>query len=339
VSGSEPGTDNLGWLQALPKLELHIHLEGSISKARILALAEAAGEPLPRPIDELFQTGDLDSFLANLDWVCSLVRSPETARELALDFARYAHGQGISYAELIVNPTHWRGLDIDPLFRALADGFDEAQAAGLTDVRLLPSLLRQQSEAEALALVSWMEDAAIDRICGLSVDGNQARAEDSSRRLAPAFARARAAGFPCTAHAGESSGPEGVIAALDLLGASRIDHGVRAAEDPALVARLAETGITLNVCVSSNCRLLYGGIEAHPINTLLHAGVACALNTDDPVVLETTLVDELAWVAGALDWPAAELVARQQAAISAAFCHDRRKRELRSRLESFVGNP
>jgi len=322
-------------IRVMPKIELHIHLEGAISTDRILAMASAANEPLPRPIEQLFRTKTLDEFLANLDWVCSLVRSAETARALALDFARYAATEGIVYAEVIINPTHWKGLDLDTLLRSIAAGFDDAQALGLADLRILPSILRQQDLPAAMALVEWMGGARLPRIVGLSVDGNQARAVDSSHRLAPAFARAAKFGFGRTVHAGESSGPEGVAAALDLLVAQRIDHGVRAAEDPALVARLAAEGVTLNVCLSSNCHLLYRSVAEHPIRQLIEAGVKCTLNTDDPVVLKTTLCHELHWAATELGWEMDALVRCQRNAIAAAFCSWEDKQRLSALLDTF----
>ena len=323
-------------IRSLPKVELHVHLEGAIAVSRIVEFAALAGQPLKRPVASLFRTRTLDEFLANLDWVCSLVRSEQLAHDVAMDFARYAAAEGIAYAEVIVNPTHWQGMQTDSLLAAICAGFDDAQAAGLCDLRLLPSVLRQQSLDEALRLVDIMQSLQQPRILGLSVDGNQARAVDSSERLAPAFARAASLGFGRTVHAGESSGPEGVAAALDLLGARRIDHGVRAAEDPALVARLASEEVTLNVCLSSNCHLLYPDVEAHPIRTLMAAGVRCTLNTDDPVVLGTTLCHELFWAANALDWDMAMFAGLQRNAIAAAFCSAEDKAALVQRLDSFL---
>lgn len=322
-------------IRRLPKIELHVHLEGAIGTHRIVDMAARSGQPLKRPVAGLFRTRTLDEFLANLDWVCSLVTTEQMARELALDFARYASSEGIVYAEVIVNPTHWKGLPPEQLLAAICAGFDAAQRDGACDVRLLPSVLRQQSLAEAMRLVDIMASLREPRILGLSVDGNQARAVDSSERLAPAFARAAALGFARTVHAGESSGPDGVAAAIDALGAQRIDHGVRAIEDAALVARLAQNHITLNVCLSSNCHLLYPDIDAHPLRQLLDAGVNCTLNTDDPVVLGTTLCQELHWAATALDWDMRVLAGFQRNAVAAAFCSGAEKTSLGQLLDAY----
>lgn len=325
-------------IQSMPKLEMHIHLEGTISPERVKKMADELGEELPRPIDQLYETKDLTLFLATLDWVCSLVRTPEQARDIALDFAHYCKQQNIVYAEVIVNPTHWAGLGYGELLPALSESFDEAETLGLADIRILPSLLRQQSEEESLELVNWMvrakSDGLANRILGLSVDGNEAAAGPSGDKFAAAYALARESGFGCTAHAGESSGPQGVLEALDKLGVSRIDHGVRAAEDQSVVDRLEAEKITLNVCLSSNCALLYDGIEQHPIKELVEAGVPVTLNTDDPVVLEKTLNQELVWAANSLGWSLDEMIALQRNAVASAFCSETKKSELLAVLSS-----
>ena len=160
-------------VRAVPKIELHIHLEGTFRPDRVVELAAMAGEEPPRPVDRLFEVDNLADFLETLDWVCGLVRDGPTAEQVGYDFATYAHDQGIVYAEVILNPTHWSGLTTAELFSACARGFDRAQADGLGDFRLLPSILRQQSEQEARGLVEWIKRAGLDRIIGLSIDGNE----------------------------------------------------------------------------------------------------------------------------------------------------------------------
>ena len=317
----------------MPKLELHLHLEGTLRLDRITALAGEAGEPPPRPFEELFQVSSLIEFLGTLDWMCGLVRSEAHVRTIARDFLGYAAEQNLIYAELIVNPGHWR-LDHDALFRPLADEFDRAAAAGGPDVRLLPSIGRADTAEQALALAEWCADAGVPRVAGLSIDGDENQGSRNAT-FAPAFAYARDHGLPGTAHAGESSSARGVIEALDVLGVQRIDHGVRAAEDPALVQHLVDQAVTLNVCVSSNCALLYPGLDAHPLGELLAAGVRCTLNTDDPVVLGLTLNDELAGLARHFGWSLEALALCQQHAVDAAFCDEPTRARLRQRLAAW----
>ncbi len=323
-------------IRRMPKVELHIHLEGCFTPARIAELAERADEPPPRPLGELWAVDNLADFLLSLDWVCSLVRDAETAETIALDFARYAHDQGIAYAEVIVNPTHWTGLSTDTLFAALASGFDRAARGGLGDFRLLPSILRQQSADDAVALVRWMGAAGIDRIVGLSIDGNEAAAGRTGTRFAGAYALARSLGLGATAHAGESSGAEGVRDAIELLGVSRIDHGIRCVEDPAVLDLVIERGITLNLCLTSNCTLVYGHLDAHPVVELARAGVSFTINTDDPETLGVTLCSELELAGAHLGWTTADLVAAQRRAVRAAFCDPTTRLKLTGALDRFA---
>ncbi|MDY7100303.1 MAG: adenosine deaminase [Actinomycetota bacterium] len=321
----------------LPKIELHVHLEGTFNPSRIRELAARAGEELPRPAEDMYVTTNLAEFLEALDWVCGLVRDTDTASEQAATFAHRLAAQGVVYAEVIINPTHWAGLDAPDLLAAVADGFERAHADGGADCRLLPSILRAQSAGDAIALVETVLKLDHPRIVGLSIDGNEeAEGPGSSRRFVEAYSLARDAGLGATAHAGESSGPEGVRDALDLLGVTRVDHGVRSADDPELLGRLATEEVTLNVCLSSNCHLVYGSIDEHPIRELIGAGVPVTINTDDPDTLRVTLSSELALAARHLGWGADELVESQRRAVRASFAPAERKAELLALLDDHV---
>jgi adenosine deaminase len=320
-------------VRSLPKVELHVHLEGAISARRIAALATSAGEP-----DEvqLSSITELDELLSTLDWVCGLVRDHHAAMAVAHDFSVAASRQGTVYAEVIVNPTHWAGLHFSQLLPALAAGFDAAAAEGYADCRLLPSILREQSEDEAIDLVNWMGSADLPRLAGLSIDGNEAAAGRTAPRFASAFSKAADLGFGRTVHAGESSGPRGVADALDVLGATRIDHGVRSAEDPRLLERLARERVMLNVCLTSNATLLYESLDDHPIREILAAGVPVTFNTDDPELLDTTLCDEYELAAHWCQLNAQDLVATVHDGIGAAFCYESDKAELGRRLDEWA---
>lgn len=184
-----------------------------------------------------------------------------------------------------------------------------------------------------------MEMHRTPRLAGLSVDGNEALSGRTGERFRPAFLAAKAAGFGCTVHAGESSGPEGVRDALDLLKADRLDHGVRAAEDPNLVERLARERVPLNICLTSNLTLLYRRPEDHPLRRLLDAGAAVTLNRDDPTFLGgLTLTEELRRTAEFAHMSREELIRCQEAAVDAAFCGPESKERLRRALAEFQGN-
>ena len=169
---------------------------------------------------------------------------------------------------------------------ALDAGFLAAEHDGLPPVGLCVSLLRTQSAEAAAELVYTLIPLRHPRVVALSIDGNEAAAGRTGPRFAEAFRRAGAAGLKRTVHAGESSGPEGVRDAIEWLGADRIDHGVRAIEDPDVVALLAERQIPLGVCPTSNLVLgVYASMKEHRIERLRRAGVAVSLNTDDPACM------------------------------------------------------
>ena len=257
-------------------------------------------------------------------------------RAVAYDFAARASRDGILYAEVIVNPTHWQQWELGELIDALTDGFDRAEADGLAECHLLLSILRAQTGEEALALVEWMGKHRPRRVLGLSIDGDEARAGRTGPRFAPAYDRAGELGFGRTAHAGESSGAEGVRDALDLFHVDRIDHGVRAIDDPAIVQRLVDDSITLNVCISSNLVHLYPDLVSHPFLALHDAGVPVTLNTDDPGYVRIDLTGEFLKAATVARWGLADLAGVTRRAIAAAFCPPATAARLTAALDAYL---
>ncbi len=202
-------------------------------------------------------------------------------------------------------------------------GFTEAEQDGLPPVGLCVSLLRPQSADAAAELVDRLITLKHPRVVALSVDGNEATAGRTGPRFHDAFRRAGAAGLRRTVHAGESSGPEGVWDAVELLGADRIDHGVRAIEDPALVAMLADRQIPLGICPTSNLVLgVYPSIQDHPIERLRSAGVRVSVNTDDPALLGASLVGEYSLCRKSFGWSDALTRAVARTSIDASFATD-----------------
>lgn len=326
-------------VRALPKVELHVHLEGTFSAERIAAMADEVGEELPRPVDRLFSFEDLSAFLTFLDWTCGLIRTPRMAAGAARDYAARAAANGVVHAEVIVNPTHWQGWDLGELVEALTVGFEEAEREGLASCHLLLSILRDQSGDDALALVEWMGAHRPRRVLGLSIDGDESRAGRTGDRFAPAYELAGSLGFGRTAHAGESSGAEGVRDALDLLHVDRLDHGIRAVDDPALVARLAREQVPLNVCLSSNLVHLYADAASHPFRDLHAAGVPLTINTDDPGYIGVDLADEFVSIAALMGWGLSELAGVTRRAIDASFAPPATKLALHGRLDAFLADP
>jgi adenosine deaminase len=328
-------------LTALPKAEVHLHLEGCFEAAHIAQWAKTEGVALPRPQEDLFKFSGLADFLGFLDLACGLANTQDRLVELSYGLSQRLAANGTGYADVIFNPTHWHAWHgrLGAMLDAIHAGFSAAEQDGLPGVGLCVSLLRTQSADEAIELVGTLTAMRHPRVVALSVDGNEATAGRTGPRFAEAFRKAGSAGLRRTVHAGESSGPEGVWDAVDLLGADRIDHGVRAIEDPALVRMLADRQIPLGICPTSNLVLgVYPSIEAHPIERLRLAGVRVSVNTDDPALLGASLVGEYALCRQAFGWTDDITKAVARTSIEASFATNDVKAKLLERLNQFPSN-
>ena len=330
-----PDIPTIERLRALPKAEVHVHLEGCFEVELLAHWAHKFGEALPRPRESLFRFEGLADFLHFLDWACGLVRTREELAEAAYAFSRRLAASGAGYGDLIFNPTHWKPWhgQLPAMLDALDAGLRAAEQDGLPPVGLCVSLLRTQSADDAAELVDTLVALRHPRVVALSIDGNEAAAGRTGPRFADAFRRAGAAGLKRTVHAGESSGPEGVRDAIELLGADRIDHGVRAIDDAAVVALLVDRQIPLGVCPTSNLTLgVYPSMDRHPIERLRRAGVAVSVNTDDPALLATCLEREYALCSDAFAWSDAQVRAVARTSIDSSFANDDVKARLREAL-------
>ena len=298
-------SDDLEHLRTLPKAEVHLHLEGCFEASVIEQWASSEGIALPRPREDLLKFSGLADFLSFLDLACGLASTRERLARLCYALSQRLADNGTGYADVIINPTHWHAWHgrLPAMLEAIDAGFTEAEQDGLPPVGLCLSLLRTQSAEAALELVDALVSMRHPRVVALSLDGNEATAGRTGPRFAEAFRRAGRAGLRRTVHAGESSGPEGVWDAIDLLGAERIDHGVRAIEDASLVAALAERAIPLGICPTSNLSLgVYPSLDAHPVERLRAAGVRVSINTDDPALLGASLIGEYLQCRRAFAW-------------------------------------
>jgi len=325
--------------RGLPKAEVHVHLEGCIPAALAeRAAARHGAEPPVALEDGRPRIDSLQALLDYLDWACGLIDRAEDLVEIARATSERLAGSGARYGDVIVNPTHWphfraRG---DEVVAALREGFVQGERAGGAAVGLCVSLKRQQSREEALAVVEWLVEERPAGVVALSIDGNEASGSHNDR-FREAFTMAGRAGLRRCAHAGESSGPEGVREAIELLGAERIDHGVRAAEDPALVRQLAETRLPLDICPTSNVVLgVAESLAAHPVEPLRRAGVRVSLNTDDPELYGIDLAGEYERTASQFGWGIDELESVARTSIEASFAEPAVRERLLDDLASYV---
>jgi adenosine deaminase len=326
---------SLARLRTLPKAEVHAHLEGCFEPGVLEQWAGEAKVTMPRPRERLFEFTGLADFLQFLDWACGLASTADRLAELSYGYCRRLADNGAGYADVIVNPTHWHAWHgrLPAMIDAIDAGFKAAEQDGLPPVGLCISLLRTQSAEAASEVIDTLVALRHPRVVALSIDGNEATAGRTGPRFADAFRRAAEAGLRRTVHAGESSGPEGVRDAIELLGADRIDHGVRAIEDPELVGLLVDRQISLGICPTSNLVLgVYPRIEDHPIDRLRRAGVPVSINTDDPSLLGTSLVREYALCSEAFGWSDEVLQAVARTSIAASFANEDVKASLNESL-------
>jgi len=326
-------------LRALPKVQLHCHLEGTLSAQRFRELGAKHGIDLGAraqvPIEETYRFANFGEFLLLFRDVSETLRTPEDYYALANDYARDAVAQGVRYAEVFVSPSVWtffhHEIDVPATFAAIRAGLDDARHLGI-DVFLICDLTRNFGAERAMQTAKIALENARYGVIGVGLGGDEVKMP--AHLFADAFALAKANGLHAVAHAGEAAGPESVRAAL-AAGAERIGHGVRSVEDPALVAELAERRIPLEICPTSN-RLTGASPQdaPHQIVALDAAGVVIAIDADDPALFGTTLLVEYALVRAWLGDAAVLRFARH--AIDASFAPEATKRALRADVASFA---
>lgn len=328
------------FIVGLPKCEVHLHLEGCLTTAMVTEAARRHGVELhPALVGGRPRVGDLGALLSYLDWSCQLVDRGDQLSTLAYQTAMRVTASGTRHIDVIVNPTHWPRWfrRLGPMVDALDAGFREAEADGYATATLCISLKRTQSRDQALELVEWMLELRHRRISALSIDGDESQGS-FTERFREAFKMAQRGGLRRCAHAGESSGARGVRDAVDVLGAERIDHGVRCTEDPALVSELATRRIPLDICPTSNLVLgVAPDLAGHPVEPLRRAGVAVSINTDDPAVYGIDLADEYRRCAETFGWTRADVATLARTSIEASFADEDRRAGLLADLDAYCG--
>lgn len=270
----------------LPKAELHVHIEGTLEPELMFALAARNNVRLPYDSVEALRRAyaftNLQDFLDLYYQGMSVLLTEQDFYDLAMAYFRKAAEQNVRYVEFFFDPQGHtsRGVSFDTVIGGLARAQAVAEDTLGLKSRMIMCFLRHLDEADAERTL----DQALphkDKIVGVGLDSSEKGHPPS--KFKNVFRRAREAGFKLVAHAGEEGPPEYVWQALDLLGAERIDHGIRSLEDPLLVARLVDEQIPLTVCPLSNVRLrVVDSIEQHPLPRMLEAGLLVTVNSDDP---------------------------------------------------------
>lgn len=330
------------FIAAMPKAELHLHIEGSLEPEMAFALARRNGVSLPYPSVEALRAAyaftDLQSFLdLYYQGMSALVRESDFY-DLTWAYLDKAHRQNVVHAEIFFDPQGHtsRGVPFRDVVTGIHRALTDAQTKlGMTS-RLIMCFLRHLDEDDA---ERTLDDALPFKewIVGVGLDSSEKG--HPPRKFERVFRRARDAGFRAVAHAGEEGPPEYIWEALDLLGVERIDHGVRALEDKSLVRRLAADRTTLTVCPLSNVRLrVFDGIGRHPLRAMLESGLAATVNSDDPAYFGGYIIENFVETSAALALTRQHLAELARNAFAGAFLPDAEKQRRLADLESYFAS-
>jgi adenosine deaminase len=331
-------------LQAMPKAELHMHIEGSLEPELIFALAQRNGVALSYPSVEALRAAyaftDLQSFLDIYYAGASVLLTEQDFHDMAWAYLLKAQADNIVHTELFFDPqTHTeRGVPFELVIKGLCSACVRAQAELGISASLILCFLRHLSEEDALKTLAeampWR-----DLFIGVGLDSSERG--HPPEKFARVFAQAQAAGLHLVAHAGEEGPPAYIESALDVLHVERIDHGVRCLEDPALVERLARQGTALTVCPLSNVKLcVFKAMADHNLKTLLAHGLKVTINSDDPAYFGGYLNQNFLATFAGLDLDANDAYVLARNSFEASFVPDERKQawiaELNATFERFA---
>jgi aminodeoxyfutalosine deaminase len=331
------------FIQALPKVELHVHLIGSASVPTVLELARRHPDStVPTSEEELrafYTFRDFPHFAQVYGAVNALVREPEDVAALVLGLARDLSAQGGRYAELQVTPYahHIMGLPKREVTQALDLAAKQSLAEHGVEMAYIfdiPSEFGQ--EAAEITLDHALQEPPATLV-GFGIGGIEQRRAPFRDVFRDAFAAARAAGLHSVPHGGEMTGPETIWEVIEGLGAERIGHGIACLDDPRLVAHLRETQLPLDVCPTSNvCTGQVGRIEDHPLPRMLAEGLFVTLNSDDPPMFATTLSDEYRVAARVFGFGVQELARLAGNGVRASYLPAQRKQALLDEIDTLA---
>ncbi|MEI6642104.1 MAG: adenosine deaminase [Novosphingobium sp.] len=334
-------TDIDSFIRGLPKAELHLHIEGSLEPELMFALAERNGIAIPfasvEAVRAAYAFSNLQDFLDIYYAGAGVLQTEADFRDLAMAYFERAAADGVVHAEIMFDPqTHTdRGIAFGTVMEGLLAAMAEAEARlGITSV-LIMSFLRHLTEEAAFETLA-MAEPWLDRIAAVGLDSSEVGHPPA--KFARVFAAARAKGLKLTAHAGEEGPPAYVHEALDLLGVDRIDHGNRALEDAALVARLAGEGMTLTVCPLSNLKLcVVDDLAMHPIDRMLALGIKATVNSDDPAYFGGYVAENYRAVAKARGLSRGDLVTLARNSFAGSFLPPEAVARHLAAIDAFAG--
>jgi aminodeoxyfutalosine deaminase len=335
-------TELKSFIAGLPKAELHVHHVGSASPRIVAELAarhegDTAVPADPAALADYFAFRDFRHFIDVYLSVVDLIRDDEDVRTLTFEVARELARQQVRYAELTITPysSVRRGIPASAFCAAIEDARRAARDEFGIELRWCFDIPGEAGLPAAEETLRVALEEKPDGLISFGLGGPEIGVPRP--QFQPVFDRARAAGLRSVPHAGETTGPETIWDSLNLLGAERIGHGISAAQDPALMAHLAERGIPLEVCPTSNVRTrAVASLDEHPLAALVAAGVPVSINSDDPPMFGTTLEQEYAVAARLLNLDAKGVADLARAAVRHSFLESAGRTALLKEIDDYT---
>lgn len=319
---------------AIPKAEMHIHLEGAIRRDTYAELRKRDDPSFSWSLvpwyDDDYRFHDLGHFLDTA--FVPVIRGLEDYKRIASELFEDLVAQNVIYAEVSLASSR---IPIDEIADVVGSAKHDVCADSQLQVGILVGLFRSKSPEFAIRCVE--KAAASKRFGVVGVDLLDHETACKAADFTEAFSLARAEGLGLRAHAGEGAGPESVWDAILSLNVSRVAHGVRAIEDPKLVDYMREAGITLDLCPTSNARVsIVDSIYAHPVRRFFDMGLKVTVSSDDPLIFNSDITSELELLQNVFGFTPAELLQLTKNAIDGAFLPPEKKRSVKKRLEKFL---
>jgi len=333
-------TETESFIARLPKVELHLHLEGAVRPETLLELAQGKSL-LRREVTkwigqrraEHFSYGNFKVFLQAFGVVTLLIKSPEDYALITRRLAEWLAAQNVRYAEVILSAgvLLWKKQPVDEVFDAVERAAREARARTGVRLQWIFDAVRHFGVEHVREVLRWAITFRSRGVVAFGIGGDEAAGP--AEMFADIFREAREAGLRLTAHAGEAAGPQSIRNAVELLGAERIGHGLTAIQDPGVVALLRDRRIPLEVCPTSNVATgLVRRFDDHPLPRFLEAGLTVTLNSDDPAMFGTSLQEEFVRSAQVFSLTREQIVQLLENAIQGSFLSSQERASLRQEL-------
>jgi adenosine deaminase len=332
-------------IHSLPKAELHVHLEGTITPKKLRELSNKNNIPIPQDLfsndgqyyhwtDNGTASNALLGFLQAYDAASHVIKHAEDYTEITYDYLIRSASQGVIYTELTISADHGRAIDLPypDMVKAIARGADQAKQKTGIETRLISTCVRHYGIEQALNVAQTTVDHPHPLVTGFTMAG-----DENAHHVAdfkPAFDLARSAGLNVTAHAGEAAGSQSIKDVRDIIGCKRFGHMVRIIEDPVLMDEMLKYGAVPEICVSSNLALkLFNNYSDHPLRQLWDAGFPVTLNSDDPPFFSTNIGREYKIAHKCFNFTLDDLLQMTINAINAAFIDDATRQTLLQKIQ------